>query len=148
MNSSLPSLNALRAFDVAARTLNLTRAAEQLHVTHGAVSRQIRLLEEQLGVELFRREGRGLVLTAEGERLSATTTQAFARLTQTCEQLKRQAAGAPLVLACSGSFLARWFIPRLDRLQTCYPELNLHLTASEEASWPLRPGVDAAPALC
>lgn len=144
MSSALPSLNALRAFDMTARTLSVSRAAEQLHVTHGAVSRQIRLLEEQLGVALFRRAGRGLVLTAAGEQLGATTAQVFGQLTRTCEQLKRQAAGAPLVLACSGSFLARWFIPRLDRLQTRYPDLNLHLTASEEAGWPLRPGVDAA----
>lgn len=144
MSAQLPSLNALRAFDAAARTLSVSRAAEQLHVTHGAVSRQLRLLEEQLGVTLFRREGRGLALTAQGEQLRATTAQVFAQLAQTCEQLRRQAAGAPLVLACSGSFLARWFIPRLHRMQTQCPDLNLHLTASEEAGWPLRPGVDAA----
>lgn len=106
MSAQLPSLNALRAFDAAARTLSVSRAAEQLHVTHGAVSRQLRLLEEQLGVTLFRREGRGLVLTAQGEQLRATTAQVFAQLAQTCEQLRRQgsggAAGAGLLRQLSG----------------------------------------------
>ncbi|MBV1787999.1 LysR family transcriptional regulator [Marinobacterium sp. D7] len=144
MSDPLPSLNALRAFNETARALSVTRAAQTLHVTHGAVSRQLRQLEEQLGVMLFKREGRGLVLTPEGELLRASTSQAFEQLTQACDQLKRRAADAPIVLSCSGSFLARWFIPRLDRLQHQCPELKLHLTASEEAQWPLGPGVDAA----
>ncbi len=144
MSQSLPSLNALRAFDEAARTLSVSRAAEQLNVTHGAVSRQIRQLEEQLGVSLFRREGRGLLLTAEGEQLRATTSQVFDQLLQTCGQLKKAAVDAPLVLGCSGSFLARWFIPRLDRMQRQCPDLKLHLTASDDLSWPLPPQVDLA----
>lgn len=144
MRHTLPSLNALRAFNETARTLSVTRAAEALHVTHGAVSRQLRQLEEQLGVNLFRREGRGLALTGEGEQLRDSTSQAFALLTRGCAQLKRRAAGAPVVLGCSGSFLARWFIPRLDRLQTQYPDLNLHLTASESINGENMPcGVDA-----
>ena len=144
MSQSLPSLNALRAFDETARTLSVSRAAEQLSVTHGAVSRQIRQLEEQLGVRLFRREGRGLVLTPEGEQLCATTSQVFDQLIQTCDQLKRAAVDAPLVLGCSGSFLARWFIPRLDRMQRQCPDLKLHLTASDDLSWPLPAQVDLA----
>ncbi|WP_036191343.1 LysR family transcriptional regulator [Marinobacterium lacunae] len=144
MSDSLPSLNALRAFNETARTLSMTRAAEVLHVTHGAVSRQIRQLEEQLSVSLFRREGRGLLLTPEGEMLRASTSQAFDQLEQACVQLKRRASDAPILLSCSGSFLARWFIPRLDKLQTQCPGLKLHLTASEEVQWPLASGVDAA----
>lgn len=139
----LPSLNALRAFDAAARELSISRAAKTLHVTHGAVSRQIRQLEEQLGTELFKRIGRGIELTDSGHRLYRTTQEAFSQLERTCDQLRRDAAGAPLVLSCSGSFLARWFIPRLDQLRQECPELELHLTASEEDQ-PLRPGVDAA----
>lgn|SRR5690554_2188608 len=140
---SLPSLNALRAFDAAAREGSISRAAENLHVTHGAVSRQIRQLEEQLGVQLFRRAGRGIELTESGHRLYRTTREAFSQLERSCDQLQREAAGAPLVLSCSGSFLARWFIPRLDRLKQDCPALELHLTASEEEQ-SLRPGVDAA----
>ncbi|GAA0786522.1 LysR family transcriptional regulator [Marinobacterium sediminicola] len=143
MTSSLPSLNALRAFDSTARTLSMTAAAQQLHVTHGAVSRQIRQLEEQLGVVLFERAGRGVRLTTAGIRLANTTQQVFSQLEQTCDQLRREAEGAPFVLGCSGSFLARWFIPRLDQLKRDCPELELHLTASDEDQ-PLRPGVDAA----
>ena len=84
-----------------------------------------------------------MALTPQGEQLRAVTSVAFEQLGQGCEQLRRQAQNAPLVLSCSGSFLARWFIPRLDRLRQQCPELDLHLTASEEAHWPLRPGIDA-----
>ncbi|MCK2184024.1 LysR family transcriptional regulator [Halomonas getboli] len=143
MSDRLPSLNALRAFDETARTLSVTRAAEALHVTHGAVSRQLKQLEEQLGVTLFRRQGRGLALTQEGELLRASTSQAFERLGQACTQLRRRASEAPLVLGCPGSFLARWFIPRLDRLKAQCPELNLHLTADEEVAGRLGTDVDA-----
>lgn len=143
MSNLLPSLNALRAFDEVARQLSISRAAERLHVTHGAVSRQVRQLEEQLGVQLLRKAGRGIALTAQGEQLRAVTSLAFDQLEQGCEQLRRQAQNAPLVLSCSGSFLARWFIPRLDRLRQQCPGLDLHLTASEEAQWPLRTGIDA-----
>ncbi|MFG6179265.1 LysR family transcriptional regulator [Halomonas sp. THAF12] len=143
MSDRLPSLNALRAFDETARTLSVTRAAEALHVTHGAVSRQLKQLEEQLGVALFRRQGRGLSLTQEGELLRASTSQAFERLGQACTQLRRRASEAPLVLGCPGSFLARWFIPRLDRLKAQCPELNLHLTADEEVVGRLGTDVDA-----
>ncbi|MBA4502584.1 LysR family transcriptional regulator [Marinobacterium marinum] len=142
MSSVLPSLNALRAFDTTARTLNMTAAAEQLHVTHGAVSRQIRLLEEQLETRLFERAGRGVRLTSAGARLAATTQQVFSQLEQTCDQLRREAKGAPFVLGCSGSFLARWFIPRLDQLKHDCPGLELHLTAADEDK-PIRTGVDA-----
>jgi len=143
MSSSLPSLNALRAFDATARTLSMTAAAELLHVTHGAVSRQIRQLEEQLGVGLFERAGRGVRLTPAGVRLAGTTQQVFSQLEQTCDQLRREAEGAPLVLGCSGSFLARWFIPRLDTLKRDCPDLELHLTAVDEDQ-PIRSGIDAA----
>ncbi|MDT8880713.1 LysR family transcriptional regulator [Halomonas saccharevitans] len=143
MSDRLPSLNALRAFDETARTLSVTRAAEALHVTHGAVSRQLKQLEAQLGVTLFRRHGRGLMLTQEGELLRASTSQAFERLGQACTQLRRRASQAPLVLGCPGSFLARWFIPRLDRLKAQCPELNLHLTADEEVAGRLGTDVDA-----
>lgn len=143
MSANLPSLNALRAFDATARTLSMSAAAERLHVTHGAVSRQVRQLEEQLGVTLFERAGRGVRLTPAGTRLANTTQQVFSQLEQACDQLRREAEGAPFVLSCSGSFLARWFIPRLDQLKRDCPELELHLTAADEGR-PIRPGIDAA----
>ncbi|MFK4015711.1 MULTISPECIES: LysR family transcriptional regulator [Cobetia] len=138
---ALPSLNALRAFDVAARFESASRAAEALHVTHGAVSRQIRQLEETLGTQLFDRAGRGLKLTPAGHELAAATRHHLSGLARVCADLSRSDARAPFVLSCPGSFLARWFIPRLGALKAALPELELHLTASDDNE-SLRSGVD------
>lgn len=143
MSRDLPPLNALRAFEAAARLQSVSRAAEELHVTHGAVSRQIRVLEEQLGLGLFEKDGRGVKLTAAGLRLRDATSEAFERLRDTCATLRRETEERPFVLGCPGSLLARWFIPRLDRLQRDLPELRLQLSASEGELDPRRPGVDA-----
>ncbi len=143
MSRDLPPLNALRAFEAAARLQSVSRAAEELHVTHGAISRQIRVLEEQLGLGLFDKDGRGVKLTAAGLRLRDATSEAFERLRDTCATLRRETEGRPFVLGCPGSLLARWFIPRLDRLQRDLPELRLQLSASEGELDPRRPGVDA-----
>lgn len=143
MSHDLPPLNALRAFEVAARLQSVSQAAEQLHVTHGAVSRQIRLLEEDLGLTLFVKDGRGLKLTDAGLRLREASGEAFERLRTVCAELKQQNADAPFVLGCPGSLLARWFIPRLDRLNRELPELRLHLSASEGELDPRRAGLDA-----
>jgi DNA-binding transcriptional LysR family regulator len=143
MSQDLPPLNALRAFEAAARLHSVSQAADELHVTHGAVSRQIRALEEHLGLALFAREGRGLKLTDAGVRLRDVSSELFARLRSTCAELQQGQADAPFVLACPGSLLARWFIPRLDRLNRELPELRLQLSASEGELDPRRPGVDA-----
>ncbi|MDH1264849.1 LysR family transcriptional regulator [Pseudomonas sp. GD03944] len=143
MSRELPPLNALRAFEAAARLQSVSRAGDELHVTHGAVSRQIRMLEEQLGLTLFDKDGRGVKLTDAGVRLRDAATDAFERLRDTCAELKRQTEDAPFVLGCPGSLLARWFIPRLDRLNRELPELHLQLSASEGELDPRRPGVDA-----
>lgn len=143
MSDNLPPLNALRAFEAAARLQSVSRAAAELHVTHGAVSRQIRALEEQLGVPLFDKDGRGVKLTDAGLRLRDVASEAFARLRSTCAELRQRPADAPFVLGCPGSLLARWFIPRLDRLNRELPELRLQLSASEGELDPRRPGVDA-----
>ncbi|TWI57542.1 DNA-binding transcriptional LysR family regulator [Pseudomonas duriflava] len=141
--SDLPPLNALRAFEAAARLGSVSKAGEELFVTHGAVSRQIRALEEQLGVVLFVREGRGLALTEAGVRLRDASAEAFERLRSTCADLKRGTREAPFVLGCSGSLLARWFIPRLDRLNRELPDLRLSLSTSEGELDPRRPGLNA-----
>ena len=143
MARSLPSLNALLAFEAAARHQSMAKAAHELHVTHGAISRQVRQLEQQLGLTLFEKDGRGVRLTADGEQLRESCSQAFDRLHSGIEQLQRHAADAPFVLACPGSLLARWFIPRLDQLQRDLPELNLQLSASEADLDPSNPRVDA-----
>jgi DNA-binding transcriptional LysR family regulator len=143
MSHDLPPLNALRAFEAAARLNSVSQAASELHVTHGAVSRQVRSLEEHLGVALFSKEGRGLKLTDAGIRLRDVSAELFNRLRSTCAELQQGQADAPFVLACPGSLLARWFIPRLDRLNRELPELRLQLSASEGELDPRRSGVDA-----
>lgn len=143
MAQDLPPLNALRAFEATARFNSVSQAAEALHVTHGAVSRQIKVLEEHLGVALFVKEGRGVKLTDAGVRLRDASAEAFDRLRSVCAELSRAADEAPFVLGCSGSLLARWFIPRLGRLKADLPELRLHLSAGEGDLDPRRPGLDA-----
>ena len=143
MSHDLPPLNALRAFEATARLNSVSQAAEQLHVTHGAVSRQLKVLEEHLGVSLFIKEGRGLKLTDAGVRLRDASGEAFERLRTVCAELTQSHADAPFVLGCSGSLLARWFIPRLGRLNADLPDLRLHLSAGEGDLDPRRPGLDA-----
>ena len=143
MSHDLPPLNALRAFEATARLNSVSQAAGQLHVTHGAVSRQLKVLEEHLGVSLFVKEGRGLKLTDAGIRLRDASAEAFERLRTVCAELTRSTADAPFVLGCSGSLLARWFIPRLGRLNSDLPDLRLHLSAGEGDLDPRRPGLDA-----
>ncbi len=129
----LPPLNALRAFDAVARLRSVTAAAAELHVTHGAVSRQLRLLDEALGRPLLARQGRGLVLTEAGNQLHEEASVALQRLRDSWNSLRQRTAQAPFVLGCSSSLLARWVIPRLDRLGQDLPTLPLHLSAQESA---------------
>jgi DNA-binding transcriptional LysR family regulator len=143
MSRDLPPLNALRAFEATARLNSVSQAAEQLHVTHGAVSRQLKVLEEHLGISLFSKDGRGLKLTDAGVRLRDASGEAFDRLRTVCAELSKTSADAPFVLGCSGSLLARWFIPRLGRLNADLPDLRLHLSAGEGDLDPRRPGLDA-----
>ena len=143
MSRDLPPLNALRAFEATARLNSVSQAAEQLNVTHGAVSRQIKVLEEHLGVSLFVKEGRGLKLTDAGIRLRDASSEAFDRLRNVCTELTQSHVDAPFVLGCSGSLLARWFIPRLGRLKADLPDLRLHLSAGEGDLDPRRSGLDA-----
>jgi DNA-binding transcriptional LysR family regulator len=107
------------------------------------VSRQLKVLEEHLGVSLFIKDGRGLKLTDAGVRLRDASSDAFERLRTVCAELTQGSADAPFVLGCSGSLLARWFIPRLGRLNADLPDLRLHLSAGEGDLDPRRPGLDA-----
>lgn len=144
MPRPLPPLNALRAFESAARLGSVSRAAAELHVTHGAVSRHIRTLEDALGQSLFERDGRGLALTAAGARLRDAAGDAFAGLQTAWAALRRDGLPSALVLGCPGSLLARWVIPRLERLAGDLPELKLHLSAQESGFDDALTGLDAA----
>lgn len=144
MHWNLPPLNALRAFEACARLQSVSRSAEELHVTHSAVSRQIRLLEDHFGLALFVREGRGLRLTPAGQRLRDATGGAFSQIDEIARELRRGQGRQTLVLGCPGSLLARWMIPRLEPLAQALPTLTLHLSAHEGAFDASLNGVDAA----
>lgn len=144
MTSRLPSLNALRAFEAVVRLGGVTRAAEALHVTHGAVSRQLRVLEDELGLSLFRREGRALVPTAAARQLADAAGTAFSGIGDAIARIRRAEAQAPLVLGCPASVLARWIIPRLPQLERDLPNLQLHLSPQEAMPDAELSGLDAA----
>ncbi|TCT96665.1 LysR family transcriptional regulator [Pseudomonas sp. LP_4_YM] len=126
----LPPLAALRYFDVAATTQSFIRAAECLHVTHGAVSRQVRLLEESLEVALFERRNRAVFLTSAGRALHATTQAIFEQLESTVQRLKDSDDNPVLVVSCEPTIAMRWLIPRLPRLNAAHPDLQLQLVAA------------------
>lgn len=128
--SSLPPLSALRAFEVAARHSSFTRAAEELCVTQSAISRQIRVLEDMLGVTLFERRHRAVVLTSEGENYRREVSAAFARLEQATRRLSRRHEREVLNIRAYTTFAMRWLIPRLTRFHSLYPDIRVHLTAS------------------
>ena len=122
----LPSLNALRAFEAAARHQSFARAAAELHVTEGAVSRHVKLLEEELGLPLFIRRPRQVELTEHGRKLLPTLSRAFKTIAQGCADV---AAEAPkLKLLSQPSFSIRWLIPRLDRFRTDHPGIVVNVT--------------------
>lgn len=142
MTRTALSLHALRAFEAAARLGSVRLAAEALYVTHGAVSRQLKHLESQLGVALWCKQGRGIKLTDAGTELYTQVAAAFAHLYAACDKVQLLQQSAPLVLGCPGSFLARWFIPRLERLQKELPELRLQLSVQDTEQRALN-GLDA-----
>ena len=122
-------LGGLRCFEAAARLESFTQAAQGLNLTHGAVSRAVRALEEELGVALFERRHRRVLLTAAGRKLFQATQQAFGILDHTALELRQQALDAPLVLSCEPTLLMRWLIPRLPAFQQTHPDINLQLVA-------------------
>ncbi|QHG67073.1 LysR substrate-binding domain-containing protein [Pseudomonas putida] len=140
----LPALSAFRYFDAAAETESFVRAAERLHVTHGAVSRQVRLLEESLGVELFERRNRAIFLTAAGRALHGTTQAIFEQLEGAVQRLQQQERDNVLVLSCEPTIAMRWLIPRLPRFHAAHPDLQLHLVAAGGPVDFARSGVDLA----
>jgi LysR family glycine cleavage system transcriptional activator len=117
----------LRAFDVAARHLNLSAAAEELNVTHAAVSRQVKQLEERLGVQLFERLPRGLKLTAHGALLAEGTREAFDRLASALEDVSIPTVRRKLTISTFASLAARWLMPRIGGFAALFPEVDLQV---------------------
>ncbi|WP_162574347.1 LysR substrate-binding domain-containing protein [Variovorax sp. PBL-H6] len=135
MPSSEPPLNAVRVFVAAARQLSFTRAAAELHVTHSAVSRQIRSLEGFLGVALFERRIRQVALTAEGQQFYAEVEPALEQIGAAARALSRPVAGRAAVrINVRPSFALRWLIPRLPDFVERYPDIEPQVVTSTQ--WP------------
>ncbi|CAK15258.1 LysR substrate-binding domain-containing protein [Pseudomonas entomophila] len=128
----------LHVFSCAARHLSFTRCAEELHITPGAVSQQMRLLEERLGFRLFLRRARGVELTAEGQRLAQTVAEAYGGIEAELLRLDAGEIRGTLRLRSIPSFLAKWLTPRLPRFQQRYPDIALRLVA-EDSNQALHP---------
>jgi LysR family glycine cleavage system transcriptional activator len=132
MSRNLPPLNALKAFEAAARHVSFTLAAAELNVSHAAVSRHIRELEAWLGAKLFVRTGRGVELTERGSGYVADLTRAFDMLAAATESVssRRRRRRQPLVVSVEPSFAALWLVPRLGRFTAANPEVELVLDST------------------
>ena len=130
MPRRLPQLNAVKAFEAAARHESFTRAAEELCVTQGAVSHQVKSLEAELGLKLFNRERQRLVITEAGRNYLEVVRDAFDRIAAGTERLvQRQSAGV-LTVSTSPNFAAKWLVHRLGRFAEAHPEIDLRISAS------------------
>jgi LysR family glycine cleavage system transcriptional activator len=130
MPRRLPPLNALKAFEAAARHESFTRAAEELCVTQGAVSHQVKALEAELGLKLFNRERQRLVITQAGRAYLEVVRDALDRIAAGTERLlQRQSAGA-LTVSTSPNFAAKWLVHRLGRFAEAHPGIDLRVSAS------------------
>ncbi|WP_159992460.1 LysR substrate-binding domain-containing protein [Roseomonas sp. 18066] len=126
----LPPLNALRAFEAAGRLCSFTLAAEELHVTPGAISRQIKSLEACLGIQLFARGHREVRLTAESALYLAALSDAFKRMESATARLADTRRERPLRIMCSGNVASRWLFPQLRMFHTGHPQRHVMLTTS------------------
>ena len=139
--SRLPPLNALRTFEAAARHLSFTKAADELFVTQAAVSHQIKALEEHLGVALFRRLNRKLMLTDEGQLLVPEVRSAFDLLVSAVRQVKEQRS-AVLTISATPSFGPQWLSTRIGRFQALHPQFEIQLAATTRLVDFQREGID------
>lgn len=130
MRRRLPPLNALRVFEAAARNESFTRAAEELGVTQGAVSQQVKLLEAALGLKLFNRERQRLVVTEAGREYLAVVHDALARIAAGTERLMERQESGVLTISTSPDFAAKWLVYRLGRFAASHPEIDLRISAT------------------
>jgi len=130
----LPPLNAVRAFEAAARHISLSKAAAELNVTHSAISRQVRMLELRLGVRLLERNGRGLKLTAEGRQYLNATRDALDRLDSATAELTRRRGRDVLTVNVGPTFAINWLIPRLPAFRERCPDIEVRLVTDLETT--------------
>src|SRR5471032_3196754 len=117
----LPQLAALRAFEAAARYESFSRAADEIHVTPGAISHQVRALEEELGVPLFARNGKRISITDAGQRFATTIRKSLSDIAIAAETLQIQSRQKRLVISATPSFASRWLAPRLWKFINLHP---------------------------
>jgi LysR family glycine cleavage system transcriptional activator len=140
----LPSFTALRAFEAAARTGSFSAAGRELNVTHAAVAQQVRALEADLGVPLTFREGRGLALTGEGQRLAAALTDSFRTIGMALSEITAEGEERPLRLTITPSFASKWLMPRLGKFWRQHPDIALTLDPDDRVRDLNRDGYDLA----
>jgi LysR family glycine cleavage system transcriptional activator len=144
MSSRLPPLNALRVFEAAARHLSFTKASEELFVTQAAVSHQIKALEDYLGLKLFRRRNRSLLLTEEGQSYYLDIKDILSALKEATNKLKTRSAKGALTVSVPPSFAIQWLVPRLSGFNQAYPDIDVRIQAVDRYEGKLNDDVDVA----
>lgn len=144
----LPPLGFISGFEAAARTLSFTKAASELFVTQSAVSKQIKALEERLGVVLFERRARELKLTREGEELYRVATDMLETLQVSTERIRKGGVSRYVSVTASTGFTSLWLIPRLKRFRRLHPRIDVRISASIEIVNLERSGLDVAIRYC
>ena len=131
VNFRPPPLNALRAFEAAARHLSFKKAAQELHVTAGAIGHQVKLLEDHLGVPLFRRLTRALELTTEAQAMLPKVREGLDALQAAVGRVRDRGEVSALTVVAPPGFTARWLVPRLSRFTRAHPDLELHVASRQ-----------------
>jgi LysR family transcriptional regulator, glycine cleavage system transcriptional activator len=145
---NLPPLDLIQGFEAAARTLSFTKAADELSITQSAVSRQIRALEEHLGVALFERRPRSLALTEQGRTLHRAAAEFLERLQETTNRLRTDGGAPHLTVTTTGGFASLWLIPRLRTFTALHPDVDVRISASYKTFNLERSLVDVAVRYC
>lgn len=144
MTRSYLPLNALRAFEASARQLSFTKAAIELHVTHAAISQQVKSLEQQLQRQLFIRNSRGLVLTPEGESLLPVLNDAFDRIAESLDRFSRGQLREKIKIGVVGTFATGWLLPRLAAFSQRHPHIDVQLSTHNNRVDSVAEGLDYA----
>ncbi len=132
LKTELPSLNSLCVFEVAARLNSFTKAADELFITQGAVSRQIRSLETSLGISLFNRVHRGLVLSPDGQKLYESVAYGLSHIAKTVNEIRVSKVSPHITVSTTVSFAYFWLIPRLAKFRTRYPGIEIRVVPSDK----------------
>lgn len=140
----LPPLNAIRAFEAAARHLSFTRAAEELSVTQAAISHQVKALEEWLGVKLFVRRNRQLFLTEAGQAYLPSLTEAFDQVDAATRRTTRADESGVLTVSVLPSFASKWLVPRVGKFRERHPDIDILISPAEHLTQFDRDNIDVA----